>query len=76
MPSIQLEFLTPERAKLFYYMSLVSTHLDLILQIYLSTSVFETFCEREIMEKELNYLRSEIAKIRMEKENAQFSNTG
>ena len=28
------------------------------------------------MEKELNYLRSEIAKIRMEKEKAQFSNTG
>ena len=42
----------------------------------MSTSVFETFCEREIMEKELNYLRSEIAKIRMEKEKAQFSNTG
>ena len=42
----------------------------------MSTSVFETFGEREIMEKELNYLRSEIAKIRMEKEKAQFSNTG
>ena len=37
---------------------------------------FRKFRERDIMEKELNYLRSEIAKIRMEKEKAQFGTTG